>query len=197
MTATTLLPTSATELQQALDVVTAQSTALNHQLVRQSRDPWLCDARLLPWQAWENSIADAEGWVFAEGESEKRAIIANYIQKHEQKGTPASIRQLFRDLGLGEIDIIEDIGKSRYNGAVTHNGDYIHGSTGGTWATYSIIVKERPITNNQAEFLKTMLRGIAPARCELKQITYTRVPIRYNALANYDGLYNHGAINNG
>ncbi len=195
MTATTLLPTSATELQQALDLVTAQSTALDHNIIRMSHDPLTCDPSLLPWLAWAASIDDAEGWVFAEGETEKRALIANYIRKHELKGTPASIRQLFRDLGLGEIDIIEDIGKIRYDGAVTHNGDYIHGSTGGTWATYSIIVKERPITNDQAEFLKTILRGIAPARCELRQVTYTRVAIRYNAVANYDGTYNYGAIN--
>ena len=190
-----LLPTSATELQHAMDFLTEKSTTLSHQLVSQSRDPWLCDARFLPWLAWERSIDDAEGWIFAEGESEKRAIIANYIQKHEQKGTPASIRQLFRDLGLGEIDIIEDVGKIRYDGKLTHNGDYIHGSAGGSWATYSIIIKTKPITNEQAEFLKEILRGIVPVRCELRQITYTRVAIRYNNTATYDGTYNYGAIN--
>lgn len=195
MTNISLLPSSATDLQHALALTTAQATDLNHNAIRDSRNPMTCAVDLLPWLAWENSIDDAEGWVFAEGETEKRALIANYIRKHEFKGTPASIRQLFRDLGLGEIDIIEDIGKIRYDGKVTHNGDYIHGSTGGTWATYSIIVKERPITNDQAEFLKTILRGIAPARCELRQITYTRVAIRYNAVANYDGTYNYGAIN--
>lgn len=189
-----LLPTSATELQQAMDLVTAKSTTLNHHLIRQSRDPWLCDASLLPWLAWENSIDDAEGWVFAEGETEKRALIADYIAKHEYKGTPYSIRRLFRDLGLGEIDIIEDVGKIRYDGKVTHDGTYLHGSTGDTWATYNIIVKEQPITNDQADFLKTILKGIAPARCELRQIIYTRVAIRHNNVATYDGTYNYGAV---
>ena len=109
MSAASLLPTSATELQQALDLVTAKSTALDHNIIRMSHDPLTCDPSLLPWLAWAASIDDAEGWVFAEGETEKRALIANYIRKHELKGTPASIRQLFRDLGLGEIDIIEDV----------------------------------------------------------------------------------------
>ena len=192
---TNLLPTSATDLQQAFELVTAQSTALDHHLIRKSHNPLTCDSRLLPWLAWANSIDDAEGWVFAESEDAKRALIADYIKKHELKGTPYSIRRLFRDLGLGEIDIIEDIGKIRYDGKFTHNGDYIHGSAGGSWATYSIIVKTRPITNDQAKFLKEILRGIAPARCELRQITYTRVAIRYNNTATYDGTYNYGAIN--
>ena len=195
MTLLTLLPSSATELQQVVDVVTAKSTALDHDIIRASRDPMTCDARLLPWLAWENSIDDAEGWVFAESEDAKRALIADYIAKHELKGTPYSIRRLFRDLGLGEIDIIEDVGKISYDGAVTYNGDYIHGSTGGTWATYSIIVKSQPITNDQADFLKEILKGIAPARCQIKQIIYTRIAIRYNNTAVYDGTYNHGAVN--
>ncbi|UOO90268.1 phage tail protein I [Vitreoscilla massiliensis] len=194
MTDISLLPSSATDLQHALALTTAKATDLNHNVIRDSRDPLICDVDLLPWLAWENSIDDAEGWVFAEGETEKRALIANYIRKHEFKGTPASIRQLFRDLGLGEIDIIEDVGKIRYDGKVIHDGTYLHGSTGSTWATYNIIVKEQPITNDQADFLKTILKGIAPARCELRQIIYTRVAIRHNNVAMYDGTYNYGAV---
>ena len=195
MTDISLLPSSATDLQHALALTTAKATDLNHNAIRDSRNPLICDVDLLPWMAWENSIDDAEGWVFAESEDAKRALIADYIAKHELKGTPYSIRRLFRDLGLGEIDIIEDVGKIRYDGAVTYNGDYIHGSTGGTWATYSIIVKSKPITNDQADFLKEILKGIAPARCKLKRIIYTRIAIRYNNKAVYDGTYNHGAIN--
>ena len=195
MSDVSLLPSSATHLQHALALATAKATDLNHNVIRDSRNPMTCAADLLPWLAWENSIDDAEGWVFAEGETEKRALIADYIAKHEYKGTPYSIRRLFRDLGLGEIDIIEDVGKIRYDGKVTHDGTYLHGSTGDTWATYNIIVKEQPITNDQADFLKTILRGIAPARCELRQIIYTRVAIRYNNTAIYDGTYNYGAVN--
>ena len=194
MTDISLLPSSATDLQHALALTTAKATDLNHNVIRDSRNPMTCVADLLPWLAWENSIDDAEGWVFAEGETEKRALIADYIAKHEYKGTPYSIRRLFRDLGLGEIDIIEDVGKIRYDGKVTHDGTYLHGSTGDTWATYNIIVKEQPITNDQADFLKTILKGIAPARCELRQIIYTRVAIRHNNVAMYDGTYNYGAV---
>lgn len=195
MTNISLLPSSATDLQHALALTTAKATDLNHNVIRDSRNPMTCAVDLLPWRAWENSIDDAEGWVFAESEDDKRKLIADYIKKHELKGTPASIRRLFRDLGLGEIDIIEDVGKIRYDGRVKYDGTYIHGSTGGTWATYNIIVKEQPITNDKADFLKEILKGIAPARCQLKQIIYTRIAIRYNNTAVYDGTYNHGAIN--
>ena len=194
MTDISLLPSSATDLQHALALTTAKATDLNHNVIRDSRDPLICDEDLLPWLAWENSIDDAEGWVFAESEDAKRALIADYIAKHELKGTPYSIRSLFRDLGLGEIDIIEDVGKIRYDGKVMHDGTYLHGSTGSNWATYNIIVKDQPITNDQAEFLKQILKGIAPARCELKQIIYTKIAIRHNNVALYDGTYNYGAI---
>ena len=195
MSDSSLLPSSATALQHALALSTAKATDLNHNAIRDSRNPMTCAVDLLPWLAWENSIDDAEGWLFAESEDAKRTLIADYIAKHELKGTPASIRRLFRDLGLGEIDIIEDIGKLRYDGAASHTGDYFHGSTGTTWPIYSIILKGSPITNDQSEFLKHILNGIAPARCKLHQIVFTRVAIRHNNTAKYDGNFNYGAIN--
>lgn len=189
-----LLPSNVSTLEHEIVQINAQAEKLDQQIIKTSRNPMVCDAKLLPWLAWEHSIDDQEGWIFAESEDAQRALIASYIQKHEQKGTPDSIRRLFRDLGLGEVDIIEDVGKIRYDGKVMHDGIYIHGSTVGTWPTYSIIIRERAITNDQADFLKNILRGIAPARCELRQIIYTRVAIRYNNTAVYDGTYNYGAV---
>lgn len=106
----TILPSNNSPLMHALARLTeAETAAIDWRVITQSKDPAVCAADWLPWLAWENSISDAEGWRFAETEQAQRNLIAGYIEKHQLKGTPAVIRRLFRDLQLGEIEILERV----------------------------------------------------------------------------------------
>lgn len=190
----TLIPkSSGSRLQHDLARLSAEEAAeLDIDVIRRSRDPQACDEHWLPWLAWERSIGDDEGWRFAETTDARRDLISGYIAKHQHKGTPLVIRQLFRDLKLGEIDIIERAAKLRWNGEATFDGVHLFGGAPGDWAKYAIIVK-RAITNEQADILRKILEAIAPKRCELVYIDYRATPLYWNGEIDFDGTYNFGA----
>ena len=189
----TLIPNNGSRLQHDLARLTAaEAAALDIAVINRSRSPQQCDAHWLPWLAWERSIGDDEGWRFAETEQARRDLIGGYIAKHQHKGTPSVIRQLFRDLRLGEIDIIERVAKLRYNGEATFDGTHIFGGAPGDWAKYAIVVR-RPITNEQANILRNILEQITPKRCELVYIDYRATALVWSGEITFNGAYNFGA----
>lgn len=190
----TILPLNSSPLQRALAAVSNDVLLkLDTEVIRQSKDPVRCEAKMLPWLAWENSIGDAEGWRFAENEHQKRRLVQGYIEKHALKGTPYVIRQLFRDMDLGEIDIVEKVKALDWGGSAEFSGDYYFGGDAGDWACYGIKIR-RPITNAQAEILKEMLAELAPARCKLIYLSYRSDPIFWDGEVSFDGNYNFGAV---
>lgn len=193
----TVIPSNNSPLQHALARLTAAETeAVDWRVILRSKDPARCDAAWLPWLAWENSISDAEGWRFAETEEAKRRLIADYITKHQLKGTPAVIRKLFHDLGLGEVEIIERVADLKWNGKATFDGRYIFGGATGDWAVYGIVLK-RVVDVTQAEIIKQILAEIAPARCQLLYLDYRATPLKWNGEITFNGQYTFGAIRNG
>lgn len=123
-----ILPSANSPLQHALAELTDETDArLNAAVIGQVRDPAACPAEWLPWLAWANSVGLDEGWDFAETEQAKRRLIAEYVTLHAHKGTPYIVRKLFRDLDLGEIDIVENAAALRWNGTAQFNGVYQYG----------------------------------------------------------------------
>ena len=64
-------------------------------------------ASLLPVLADQFSLLDEAVWGLAESNGTKRALIKGSIELHRYKGTPWSIREVFRLLGFGEVVIHE------------------------------------------------------------------------------------------
>lgn len=132
-----------------------------------------------------------DGWVLAESEDARRAMIKTAIEMHRYKGTPWAIRAVIRSLGFGEVELIEHIGRLNYDGERRYNNLFVYGDAS-KWAVYRVLLQQ-PITNDQAQMLRRTLEAIAPARCHLASIEYTAVPIRYNRTAIYDNSYNYGS----
>ncbi|MBP2848769.1 phage tail protein [Dickeya oryzae] len=132
-----------------------------------------------------------DGWELAESDDARRAMIKTAIELHRYKGTPWAIRQVFRSLGFGEVELIEHIGRLNYDGQRNYNGMMVYGDSS-AWPIYRVIMSQ-PITNDQAQQLRNTLNMIAPARCKLASIEYTAAPIRYNNSANHDNSYNYGS----
>lgn len=149
----------------------------------------------LPWLAEQFSLTDGDGWDLAESDEAKRELIRGAIELHRYKGTPWSIREILRRLGFGEIELIEGIGRLKYDGTKRYNGWYIHGDPG-SWPVYRVILNQ-PVTNDQAGSLIRTLESFAPVRCKLASLEYTRAAIRYNGTAGYDRTYNYGSVTNG
>lgn len=133
---------------------------------------------LLPILADQFSLLDEAAWQLAESEEAKRKLIKSAGELHRFKGTPWAIREVIRLLGFGEITLQE--------------GPHAQPrSEPSAWPRYRVILK-RVITNDQAVLIRRLLLSVAPARCRLVSLDYQSVAVRYNAVARYDGQYNHG-----
>lgn len=185
-----LLPKSSTQCERYLATACADAEALPVN-IRDIWDPDSCPSEFLPWLGEAFNLMGYNGWDLAESDDARRELIKGAVQMHRHKGAVSSLRSVIRRLGLGEVGIIENIGVLNYDGTRTYNGYMVHGADE-MLAVYRVILNQ-PITNDMAETLKKILAEFAPARCHLDSLEYQDVPIRYNAVANYDGSYNYGS----
>lgn len=190
MKCASLLPSNRSELMHATEQAGCQHLDTN--VIRRSHNPDLCDEHWLPVIAFTKSIGRNEGWSLAESEEAKRNLLKNAAEIHRTRGTNHAIRVFFRSMGLGEVEILENVGYLRYDGTKTHDSTYIYGGDdNSTWATYKIKLN-RLITVDQAELIREILGYIAPARDELISIDYQKAALRYNGEKTYNSQYNHG-----
>ena len=131
-----------------------------------------------------------DGWEMAESEEAQRNLLKSAIRIHKRKGTPWAIREVFRALGLGEIELIEGTGHITYDGRSKYDGIFYHGDDA-KWATY-VIRLNQPVTRDQAIFIREMLSDVARYSCELVALNYTEAANRYNGRIYFDGQYSHG-----
>jgi len=183
----TLLPPNASRMERAIEL--ASTPALPVTPIIDLWHPDACPLPALPWLAWTLHV---DYWELAETAAQQREAVRVSVATHRYKGTPWSLREIIRKLGFGDIDIIEGIGDLTYDGTYTYNGHMVHGDEN-AWAVYRVILLDRAVTNDQAAALRAALQSFAPARCHLAALDYQSVPIRYNALAAFDGQYNHGS----
>lgn len=139
------------------------------------------------------SVTGWDGWHLAKTPRQQRDLIKSAYKLHALKGTPFAIREVFRVLGLDEIDLIEGLSGQRHDGTIQkRNGVFYHGSRD-KWAYYVVKLKQ-VITNNQAEQIKQMLKQFAPARCVLAALDYQAVVFLHNGeMKQRNGQYNRGA----
>ena len=193
----TVIPSNNAPLLHALARLTAEHPAADGwHAILDNRDAATAASGFLPYLAWENSIADAEGWGFAETETARRSLIRNYTERHQHKGTPAMIRQLFRDLQLGEIDILERVSSLKWDGSTTFGGQYFFGGGEKDWAKYAVVLR-RVVSVAQAETIRQFLDEIAPLRCELVYLDFRSNPLYWDGEISFNGTYTFGAIQNG
>ncbi len=190
MNALRLLPGNHTELMVATERAGHQN--LDAHAIRRSHNIDQCDAHWLPVIAFTRSIGKNEGWGLAESDEAKRNLLKNAPEIHRTRGTNHAIRVFFRSMGLGDVEILENVGHLRYDGTKIHDSTYIYGGDkSSTWATYKIKLTQI-ITVDQAELIREVLEYIAPARNELISLDYQTAALRYNGEKTYNGQYNHG-----
>lgn len=145
---------------------------------------------LLPWQADEKSLTGTDGWRLAVTDNQKRELIKSAIELHAYKGTPWSIREVMSRLGYGDIEINTRLNSLKYDGTVNHDGHYFYGDKS-RWSLYMVTIFV-PLSNEQARFIRNVLRYFAPAHCSLVSLNFIHASLFYDGEANYDGAYNHG-----
>ncbi|MBX9612430.1 MAG: phage tail protein I [Burkholderiales bacterium] len=190
MSPATLLPPNATAVEAGLDRTMAMRISALPHTVPTLWHADTCPAPLLPYLAWALSVDE---WDSDWSAGRKRAVILESRGIHRQKGTPAAIRRSLAALGQPDAQIIERADHVRRNGTATRNGLHRrHGPSG--WATYRIVLL-RPITIDQAQQIKRVLRGAQRNCVHLVGITYDQAAIRHNGQVNRNGTYARGSVN--
>lgn len=90
-----MLPPNADPQERAQAEAIARISAVE-MLVRESWNPQLCPASLLPWLAWALSVDE---WDTTWTEQEKRDVIQSSLMIHRHKGTIGAVRRALTPLG--------------------------------------------------------------------------------------------------
>lgn len=138
------------------------------------------------------SVTSYDGWLLAESDSAKRKLIKRAVELHRYKGTPWAIREIIRQLGFGEVEIIERLSGQKRDGSIRRNAVYFHGQKS-KWAHYRIVFK-RPLTLDQGKLIQSTLRHFSPARCVLESLDYQQVANRHNGKIKRDGTFTRGMV---
>ncbi len=182
-----LLPPNATPQETAIEAATARIADVpvpNASLWT----PATCPAALLPWLAWALSVDEWDGtWP----EERQRAVIAASVGVHRRKGTRGAVVAALAAAGYGDATVVERFGRDLYDGARQHNGTIDH-APADHWAEYRVTLT-RPISNAQADRVRSILASVAPLRSRLKLLSYQAVANLYDAGIRHDGTFNHGA----
>lgn len=180
-----LLPPNRTPLEAAL--ADANALDLDPSPLRGLSDSARCLPAFLPWLAWERSV---ENFDAAATEEQQRALIRSSLDVHRHKGTVAAVRQVFRDLGLGEISLDEGTNAYLFDGVASYDGFASYDDPTG-WAEYRIRI-DKLLSVAQAAAARELLADVAPVRCKLWGIDFTSAELIYNDLATFNGGYTFG-----
>ena len=165
-----LLPPNASQGLKNIEQTTARFGDLPVD-IDQMMNPDSNPAHLLGWLAWAFSV---ENWDPSWGDNVKREVIKTSIEVHRRKGTVRAIKDALAAAGYGDATLDETV-------------------TGEPWAVYNIKLT-KPMTRERAQILRRILSAVAPARCHLKELTFSRVAHLHNGKIRRDGTYTRGAV---
>lgn len=151
------------------------------------------EASALPHLAEQLNCFGDLGWELTGGDlAAQREYLKQVVAIKRLKGTPHSIREIFRMLGLGEVRIDEGRGGKVYDGTYNYDGFAVYDGRARDWAVYRVTV-DALLTTHMANRIRILLSKWAPARDHLWEIRTTGNTLIYNGFATYDGTYNYGA----
>jgi len=188
MAGKSLLPPNATALEHAADAAMARIADVNVP-IRDLWNPDLCPEALLPWLAWALSVEpwDADWPVW-----QQREVIKTSLPNHKIKGTVAAIRNILTAAGFGTAAILEQLHRLRCDGTNQCGGIYYCGDPI-KWAHYRIQL-DKPITNQQASFVRSLIAESDRAASYLEAIDFVKALFTCNGSVVCDGTYNVGVV---
>jgi len=156
-----------------------------------------------------------KGWKYATTEAKKRDLIKRAIELHRFKGTPWSIKEALRVIGVTP-SIVEEGVSIFYNALITHNGGQTYG--GGHWANFRVLIPDgaAPVIDSALMYeIRQLILEYKNARSHLTDVLVSKTadesitiveefimsinfdmvdevgrPV-YDAKFNYNGVINH------
>lgn len=151
----------------------------------------LVDDKYIELLAEKWSVTGYDGYLLEDSIKSKRSLISAAVELHKYKGTPWAVKQICKKLGLGDVEIIEQLAKQFHEGVITRNGIYFHGDDN-CWAQYRILLND-VITYAEAKVARQTIERFAPARSELIALDFRKYAFLHNNTLTRNGTYSRGA----
>lgn len=152
-----------------------------------------------PYLAEQFDVLGYKGWRFVVTDAEKRALIKQSYDLHRFKGTPWSIKEALKLIGITNVQINEGTYVLLYNGDQTYNGAFSYGNAN-AFTFEVVILTGPPITpqliidatalvleyKNQRSFLTSIVIPVSfvdntnPTDALQLTVTTSGVPVVYN-----------------
>lgn len=96
-------------------------------------------ADALPYLAEQFDVVGIKGMKYADTEQKQRDLIKSAIEIHRYKGTPWSIKEALKSVGVAQSEVIEGGGILKYDGVHRHTG-YIPYGWVNWWAIFRVLI---------------------------------------------------------
>lgn len=149
------------------------------------------DVSILPYLAEQLSLV-GDGWELAATESAQRAMLKGAIELHRYKGTVWAVKQVFKLLDLGDVDVEAGRSGRRRDGTMRRDGFVVRGERSLRYAEYRIRC-HRLMSVQQAAMARRLLANFAPKRCLLVEIDFSSAALIRNGYAVRNGSYSRGS----
>lgn len=159
-------------------------------------------------------VIGLEGTYFADTEDKLRALIKKAIELHKYKGTPWSIKEALKVIGIADAQIQEGLSYT-YNGSYYHGGSITYG--GSVWAAFRVKIDINGLAAVDAAYasqIKGLINEYKNVRSWLVDVTFLITVnedaeygddfdtgsnyndsiargLLYNGLGHYDGAYTY------
>jgi len=148
----------------------------------------------LPALAAQFNVLGYKGWKFATTDTQRRALIKNAIEIHRYKGTPWSIKEALKTIGItGTITITEGI-YHFYDGNSLHNGGITYGGNG--WAAFRVSIDINNLVNFNLTDVEKIILEYKNARSWLEDVSLLIefVELLPPTESNTFGIFNHTEV---
>ena len=187
----TVLPSGSTTLERAL--VYAYDAQPVPTVIEGLNDALAIDTRLLDAMAYARS---ADNWQISWTDAEKREQLARALSIQARTGTLWAMREVLRNIGQGDAEIVERVGEVYFDGDTDwDDGLSMYDDDGDGWAKYAIILKTQ-VTDSVARWIIDAVQRVAPARCHLTAIVWGTAIVVFDADFNFDSDYTFEAVIN-
>lgn len=123
-------------------------------------------AEVLPYLADQFDVLGYKGWLFADTEEKRRALLKKAIVLHKKKGTPWAIREALKAIGYVDAEIIEGAGGITYDGTVNYDGTQDYGG-GSSWANFIVRVTVDESLGDDEEIITNVVNAYKREACNL------------------------------
>jgi phage tail P2-like protein len=194
-----LLPLNSTEYERALEGAAARISDVPV-LVRESWDPDLCPAALLPWLADAFSV---DSWDPTWTEAQKRQTIKDSVFVHRHKGTIGAVKRALAALGF-DIRVQEwfnqlPLGAS-YTFRLLLTADQVGFDQPAVLHVTDVVNATKNLRSHLTEIVPQVITTAGPVMAGVTGMGMDMTAIgfeyslKYDGTAKYDGTYRHNGL---